>query len=315
MPRQSSTPSMIPNPLGEVFGIPPDVVTPEAQRDRAMRLCPFNNNSAGICTKNDKLDPLGVCSVIRAGTIAITCPSRFRQRWLITEDAANFFFPNVARSDYSWLTEVRLYGKNKKRLGNLDMVVVRLDHGQVVDYGALEVQAVYVSQNVSKPFRAYMRDQAANAVMDWPTKGAPHPDFASSSRKRLAPQLLFKGAVLNSWGRKIAVALDRPLFTELRRVTPFATLPDATNAEVGWFVYDLQRAPGQSYQLTRVASVYSDFANTMQQLITPEIGDESVFLSTLQDRVNKGEMYGTPPDLEAAPEVDALVELPNDLDC
>jgi len=35
----------------------------------------------------------------------------------------------------------------------------------------------------------------------------PRPDYLSSSRKRLAPQLIFKGGIINAWGKKTAVAL------------------------------------------------------------------------------------------------------------
>ena len=45
--------------------------------------------------------------------------------------------------------------------------------------------------------------------MDWTSQpNYPRPDFLSSSRKRLAPQLMFKGGILNYWEKKMAVALD-----------------------------------------------------------------------------------------------------------
>jgi hypothetical protein len=48
--------------------------------------------------------PLGVCSVYEGNKVVVTCPVRFRQDWIIAEDAAAFFFP----THYSWtsLTEV-----------------------------------------------------------------------------------------------------------------------------------------------------------------------------------------------------------------
>ena len=44
---------------------------------------------------------------------------------------------------------------------------------------------------------------------DWAVsrKKVPRPDYLSSSRKRLAPQLIFKGGILKTWGRKQAVAV------------------------------------------------------------------------------------------------------------
>lgn len=72
-------------PLAEVFGYPIDNQTPEAIRHREKRLCPFNNKVPN-CTKDKANDPLGVCSVYETDTVAITCPVRFRQDWLIADD-------------------------------------------------------------------------------------------------------------------------------------------------------------------------------------------------------------------------------------
>jgi hypothetical protein len=81
------------HPLIEVFGFPANDLSPEAERYRRLRLCPFNNKVPN-CTKDKANDPLGVCSISeRDGAYAITCPVRFRQDWLIAEDAAAFFFP------------------------------------------------------------------------------------------------------------------------------------------------------------------------------------------------------------------------------
>ena len=80
------------HPLAEVFGFPPDNFSPEAERHRKNRLCPFFNKVAN-CTKDKANDPLGVCSVYEGDSMAITCPIRFRQGWLIADDAAAFFFP------------------------------------------------------------------------------------------------------------------------------------------------------------------------------------------------------------------------------
>ena len=116
----------------------------------------------------------------------------------------------------SWtsLTEVRLSDKDGKSAGNIDVVLVSYDErGRVVEFGALEVQAVYISGNVRRPFEYYMEDPFARQDMVWRGRQYyPRADYLSSSRKRLAPQLMFKGGILNAWGRKIAVAMDKNLF-------------------------------------------------------------------------------------------------------
>jgi hypothetical protein len=139
---------------------------------------------------------------------------RFRQDWLIAADAAAFFFPKG--TNYTSLTEVRLHDAYDKLAGNIDVVLVSLDtYGRVVDFVALEVQAVYISSgNVSGPFRYHMENPTTRHAMEWPRKGYPSPDYLSSSRKRLAPQLMFKGGILNAWGKKIAVAVQQSLSGE-----------------------------------------------------------------------------------------------------
>lgn len=93
------------NPLGEVFGFPPSTSSDIATRYRTKRLCPFNNKVPS-CTKDKAKDPLGVCSVCHENKHVITCPIRFREDWIITDDAADFFFePGVK---WTTLTEVRL---------------------------------------------------------------------------------------------------------------------------------------------------------------------------------------------------------------
>ena len=134
------------HPLVEVFGFPTDNFSAEANRYRANKLCPFNNKVPN-CTKDKAADPLGTCCVAAGEGIAITCPIRFRQNWVIADHGAEFFFPKNAK--WTSLTEVRLKDKHDKSAGNIDLVLVSYDDcGKILDFGALEVQAVYISGNV-----------------------------------------------------------------------------------------------------------------------------------------------------------------------
>ncbi len=130
-------------PLAEVFGHLISDQSKKAVRYRSNRLCPFNNKVPN-CTKDKAKNPLGVCSVFHEGSPAITCPIRFRENWLITDDAASFFFDDGTA--WSSLTEVRLNDANGKSAGNIDIVLVAYDNnGKILDFGALEIQAVYIS--------------------------------------------------------------------------------------------------------------------------------------------------------------------------
>ncbi|MDT4898179.1 MAG: hypothetical protein QOH25_3256 [Acidobacteriota bacterium] len=246
---------MAKQPLAEVFGFPINNQSPEATRYREKRLCPFNNKVPN-CTKDKANDPLGVCSVKDGENVTITCPVRFREDWVIAEDAAAFFFPVEAK--WTSLTEVRLNDKYGKSAGNIDVVLVSYDgNGRVTDFGACEVQAVYISGNVRAPFEYYMQDAIAHSSMDW--TGKPHyprPDYLSSSRKRLAPQLIFKGGILHGWRKKQAVAIHQGFFNTLPKLTEV----DKSKADIAWLIYDLVLDPAQNiYRLNRSRTVYTEF--------------------------------------------------------
>lgn len=274
MPRQ---------PLAEVFGFPPDNFSPQAERHRKHRLCPFNNRIAN-CTKDKANDPLGVCSVVDIdNSPAITCPIRFRQDWLIAEDAAEFFFPPSLK--WTSLTEVRLNDQQGQSAGNIDLVLVAYDQrGVVVDFGALEVQAVYISGNVRRPFEYYMGNPAERYAIDWRAeRNYPRPDYLSSSRKRLAPQLLYKGGILHAWKKRQAVALHEAFFQTL----PQLDTVDPTEAEMAWLIYDLQHDPAlNQYRLRRVKTVYTQFQSAMLQITTPPPSSLDDFMGLLQEKLD-----------------------------
>ncbi|MCS6848681.1 MAG: NotI family restriction endonuclease [Anaerolineae bacterium] len=152
-------------PLAEVFGHLVTDQTDSAKRYRAHRLCPFNNKVPN-CTKDKAKNPLGVCSIYHENEPVITCPVRFREDWIVADHAADFFFERGTR--WTSLTEVRLNDANGKSAGNIDVVLVAYDEsGKVIDFGALEIQAVYISGNVREPFERYMSDPETWAAIDW----------------------------------------------------------------------------------------------------------------------------------------------------
>ncbi|MBI4199651.1 MAG: hypothetical protein HY535_04165 [Chloroflexi bacterium] len=279
------------HPLGEVFGFPVNNHSPEAQRYRKRRLCPFNNVSAN-CTKDNAEDPLGVCSMFHEGRVVIICPIRLRQDWIVVEDAASFFFP----PDVNWtsLFEVELKDRHGKAAGSVDIVLVSYDQrGRILDYGALEVQALYISGNIRRPFQHYMDDPVKRAGMDWRgSPGYPRPDYLSSSRKRLAPQLLYKGGILHTWNRKIAIALDENLYDTL----PLLEEVPQEQAEMVWLTYTPAYSPRtRRYLLQRQRKVYTKFGTALDQITKPEPGDEADFLAKLQEQFDKqGENHGAP---------------------
>lgn len=289
------------NPLVEVFGYPVDDMSEVAKRHRQMQLCPFHNSSGLSCTKNSATDPLGVCTVQHGGNLAITCPVRLRQDYLIVKDAADFFFPGAHVIP---LTEVRLNDSQGKSAGNIDVVLAQMDaEGHIIDFGAVEVQAVYISGNVSRAFKKYMDNPELNHDMDWPTRNYPKPDYLSSSRKRLAPQLIYKGGILNAWKKKLAVVVHSQFFHEL----PPLPEVDAGEADIAWLIYDLVAGPeGGQYRLVRTDTRYTRFKDALDTITTPSPGTVADFMQSLQQRVKKRRLVGFPPGAAVPP----LVEPP-----
>jgi hypothetical protein len=279
------------HPLAEVFGFPTSNFSVEASRHRTKRLCPYNNKVPN-CTKDKAKDPLGVCSVYDNSSIAITCPIRFRQNWLIADNAANFFFPpNVA---WTSLTEVRLPDKLGRSAGNIDIVLVAYnDHGRIIDFGALEVQAVYISGNIRNAFQYYIEDPISRHDMIWEGAYYPRPDYLSSSRKRLAPQLIYKGGILNNWGKKLAVVVDRSFFSTLPKLPEIAS----NKADIAWLVYDLvYESPQNRFNLTSDQLVFTAFTPALEIITTAEAGPVDDFIEHLQLKLDEKLENGYPPD-------------------
>ena len=279
------------HPLAEVFGYAVSDMSPSAHRHRKNRLCPFNNKVPN-CTKDKAQNPLGVCSVLQGQEVVITCPIRFRQEWIIADDAAEFFFqPNAT---WTALTEVRLKDAGGGSAGNIDIVLCAYDQaGKVYDFGALEVQAVYISGNVRNPFERYMENPKLRFAMDWTQEeNYPRPDYLSSSRKRLAPQLIFKGGILNAWNKKSAVALNKSFFETLPKLHEVPK----EQADIAWLIYDLKppAKPGSHYELFREKIVYTQFDAALKQITKSRPGKMEDFLRQIQTKVD--EKLENPPN-------------------
>ncbi|MBI5969921.1 MAG: hypothetical protein HY884_02065 [Deltaproteobacteria bacterium] len=286
------------NPLAEIFGFPVINDSGDSKRYRREKLCPFNNRVPN-CTKDKANNPLGVCSIFNDYKTVITCPVRFRESWLIVENAAKFFFPKG--TSWTSLTEIRLTDANNHAAGNIDYVLVSYDNrGRLTDFASLEVQAVYISGNLRNPFEAYTKKPSKN--FKWKTGfNYPKPDFLSSSRKRLLPQLLYKGGIFKAWGKKQSVVLQKSFFD---------TLPDLQKvkkekADIAWHLYDLEfNKRTCRYNLSLKEIVYTEFEPALAKISTPLPGTEKGFIELLQERLDE-KLESNPPD---APTLTDLLE-------
>lgn len=267
------------NPLAEIFGFPYDNISERATYYRDNRLCPFNNRFPN-CTKDKADNPLGVCSVNHNGNKVITCPSRFREDWIILRNAAKFVWDDNAK--WTSLPEIKLVDADGQSAGNIDYVIVSYDdEGNILDFASIEVQGVYISGNLRKPFQSYLIDPNPEFQWEGPY---PHPDYLSSSRKRLVPQMLSKGGIFKSWNKKQCVAIQKSFFD---------TLPDLPqtgkdNADIAWFVYDLEYDDSDHRNhLVLVDTVYTEFQSALEKVVYMKAGRMSDFISLLQGKFDE----------------------------
>ena len=270
---------MATQPMAEVFGFPIQNESKRAKHFRGCRLCPYGNISPN-CTKDKADSPLGVCSILHNEDRVITCPVRFREDWIIIENAADFAFPKGTK--WTSLSEIKLIDYNGQSAGNIDYVVVSYNEntGKILDFISVEVQGVYISGNLRNAFEEYIKAPSPNFV--WHNKH-PHPDYLSSSRKRLVPQMLYKGGIFKAWGKKQCVVIQESFYNTL------PNLPEVPKeqADIAWFLYDLVYDETDSqYHLTLVRTIYTEFNEALNVVITPRPANVESFISLLQNKLD-----------------------------
>ncbi|MDR2131584.1 MAG: hypothetical protein LBP56_10560 [Odoribacteraceae bacterium] len=267
-------------PLSEVFGFPIENQSGRAIRYRGNKLCPYNN-CVSNCTKNSIELPLGVCSLQHKNQSIIICPIRFREDWKIMSDAASFIFNE--KTAWTHVGEITLKDKSGKTAGNIDYVLVSYDgKGRVLDFGSLEVQAVYISGNLTGPFNAYMENPTPDFSWTQALK-YPKPDYLSSSRKRLIPQIIAKGSILKQWNKKQAIALQTSFYETL------PPLPEVSKSEAdfAFFLYGLSPCQNEMrLELTLQQVIYTQFAVALEQIAKFEAGSLKDFTSFLQKKLD-----------------------------
>jgi hypothetical protein len=138
-----------------------------------------------------------------------------------------------------------------------------------------------------------MKDPQKRYDMKWEGAFYPRPDYLSSSRKRLAPQLIYKGGILNKWGKKIAVAVDKSFFATLPQLPQ--THPD--KADIVWLVYDLVFDQSiNRYNLTKYEAVFTAFLPALETITIAEAGPIEDFIEHLQQKLDEKLDDGYPPD-------------------
>ena len=268
--------------IAEVFGFGIGNHSHEAWRGRNEKVCPFRSTP---CTKVSKSDPMGICSFAEDGDAAVVCPVRFLENNRIFKDAGRLAFGEGV--EVAAFPEVRILkiegedGERDKKIGKVDFLLGKVTDGRVVDFAALEVQAVYISGHSIRPsFDAFMATQGPSNEYQ---SEARRPDFRSSAQKRLVPQLQLKVPVFRRWGKKFFVVVDSQFFGAL----PDFPQTTQSNSELTWLSYPV-RKQGQDYTMDDPDIIFSDWddvANALREGVPPE--PEEIMLELQQKLSNK----------------------------
>ena len=178
------------------------------------------------------------------------------------------------------------------------------ENQRVLDFGAIEVQTVYISGNVSAAFRTYMQDPASNFAMEWPSKNYPSPNYLMTLMEGLAPRFMFREGILHAWRKKTAIILHQSFFDQL----PPLEAVDVTDAEIAWLIYDAEteKTSGR-YRLLKSDVRYTKFVSALSAISVPAPGNLSEFVASLEKRIRGKKLHGSPEPTPLSPTVEPLV--------
>lgn len=263
--------------ISEIFGYGVEDLSEEARKTRAGKHCPFRDSP---CTKSSKTDPIGICSLSDGDEAASLCPVRFIENDRIFNDAARIAFGEGA--SFGIFPEVRILkiegedGERDRKIGKVDYVLGRINSGQVVDFAAVEVQAVYFSGGETRSPMNYFLEHGELDLANSDRR----PDFRSSAQKRLVPQLQLKVPVFRRWGKRFFVVVDTQFF----RALPSFAETTAGNSEVTWLSYPIKKI-GLRYSLEAANVIYSEWDEVQNALREGVPPDPSEIIDELQTKL------------------------------
>jgi hypothetical protein len=211
----------------------------------------------------------------------IVCPVRFVEDSRVFRDAADLAFGAGAQvvvlPEYKLLTVAGEPDERARKIGKVDFMLGKLNGDTIVDFAALEIQAVYSSGGgVEDAFLHFMQSQHAGEEGDLGV------DFRSSAQKRLVPQLRLKVPIFRRWGKKFFVAIDDTFFSAL----PNFGTTSAGNSEVTWLSYPL-RLHSSSMRLGDPEIHFTEWSKVEQALEEGEPPDSPAeVIAELQTRID-----------------------------
>jgi hypothetical protein len=223
---------------------------------------------------------------VRTSSITTVCPNRFEELGSIEATVASRLLgidDPIAVRQVKFLRPVRTTDpesddEGSESVGRIDEVLVD-PRAYPLRWCAIEVQAVYHSgASWNLEFKQVIATEGAYG--DAPA-GRRHPDFRSSSAKRLLPQLQVKVPTLRRWGKKMAVVVDEEFMNAL---APMEHATDLSNCDIAWFVmkYNRIRETGQ-WSL----SMQEPVLTTLENAVTGLTAGLPVALNTFEQRIRE----------------------------
>ncbi len=259
--------------IGEWYGVGFEKLSPKTRVQWAKReidvdgltgiACPFSdrkcNKKGGVCSIRQYSGVSGERSAVLIDTPACVCPNRFGEAggvvsWvsktllgtaspLVIGEVGFLDRFKVATSSTTNLSNKTKGGKDGTEdqddsdfIGRIDSILIH-PKKKPMEWCALEIQAVYFSGGSMRCEFAAISE--SDGSIRFPARQR-RPDWRSSGPKRLLSQLQTKVPTISRWGKKMAVVVDRPFFSELIGLERQKHL---SNSEIVWFVMDYRETP------------------------------------------------------------------------
>lgn len=217
----------------EVFGYSRSASSPEARKARTKYWCPFVDK---VCYKQSRLikHPFGVCSAHVSSQEIALCPRRFLESHRVFSDVANSYFGTTA--NILVFAEIRL-----PDVGSFDFVMVKHKplSTDIEDFVAIEFQTgqrTGTGQLVKGLTDLLSGKDVGNASYNF---GINMYDIW----KRTFTQVLNKGIIMESWGRKIYWVVQEPVYSNFADRYNLGSLEFNPKHSTVFALYDLKARP------------------------------------------------------------------------
>lgn len=260
----------------EVFGHPVTATDAKAAADRTRHWCPFVDK---VCYKQSRLTsiPFGVCSAHVQGDEIALCPRRFLDQSSVFFDIAQHHFKTT--HDILVFSEVGL-----PTVGSFDFVMVKHKplSSEIEDFVVIEFQTGQTSSTggLVQGFKDFMAGESViyksyrfglNTYDIW---------------KRTFTQVLNKGIIMESWGRKIYWVVQDQIYRDLETRYNLQTLTlDERDATV-FALYDLVQT-GNKFELVATRKTSASIDRLFDALRNNRnIPPVEAFFKTLSERIH-----------------------------